>query len=183
MKRLAISLFALITGIVITLQWLGPAAADILAKPGPAPEFTHTHDDDWINSAPLLLSDLRGKVVLVDFWTFDCWNCYRSFPWLKALERRLEPKGLQVIGVHSPEFDHEKVKKNVIAKIDEFGLHHPIMIDNDFSYWRALGNRFWPAYFVIDKQNSVRGVFYGETHEGDQNAERIEELITALLNE
>jgi thiol-disulfide isomerase/thioredoxin len=114
--------------------------------PVPAPDFTRQDAFAWINSKPLTLRDLRGKVVLLDFWTFDCWNCYRSFPWLKSLEGRFESKGLRVIGVHTPEFAHEKVKSNVMAKIKEFGLHRPVMMDNDFAYWNAMGNRFWPAY-------------------------------------
>lgn len=73
-----------------------------------APEFTHQGKDDWINSAPLSLSSLRGRVLLVDFWTFDCWNCYRSFPWLNAVHEMFASRNLQIVGVHSPEFRHER---------------------------------------------------------------------------
>lgn len=149
----------------------------------PAPAFTHSEENEWLNSAPLTWDDLRGKVVLVDFWTFDCWNCYRSFPWLKAMETRLEPGGLQVIGVHTPEFDHERIRENVEAKTREFGLHHPVMIDNDFSYWRALENRYWPAFYIFDKQGRLRATFVGETHEGDRQAREIEAVIKDLLKE
>lgn len=99
------------------------------------------------------------------------------------MEARLEPKGLQIIGVHTPEFDHEKIRKNIVSKAAEFGLHHPIMIDNDFSYWQAMHNRYWPAYYIIDKQGRIRAVYYGETHEDDRQAKQIESLITSLLNE
>ena len=85
--------------------------------------------------------------------------------------------------MHTPEFDHEKVKKNIVAKVAEFKLHHPVMIDNDFSYWRAMNNRYWPAYYIIDKNGNIRGAFVGETHEGDRRAKQMEDLITALLNE
>ena len=183
MKKYLIYSTLLITSALITVQLLRPATGGPLDKPIKAPEFTHTSPNEWLNSGPLTLTDLKGKVVLVDFWTFDCWNCYRSFPWLRAMESRLEPKGLQIIGVHSPEFDHEKVKKNIVAKIKEFKLHHPVMIDNDHSYWRAMNNRYWPAYYIIDKKNAVRAVFVGETHEGDRNAKRMEDLIVSLLNE
>ncbi len=147
------------------------------------PQFTQQHQQDWINSKPLKLSDLKGKVVLIDFWTFDCWNCYRSFPWLRGLEQRLAPKGLQVIGVHTPEFEHEKVRANVVAKVKEFSLDHPVMLDNQFTYWRAMNNRYWPAFYVVDAQGKVRGKFIGETHEGDRNAVAMETLINELLNE
>ena len=148
-----------------------------------APEFTGTSQDDWINSAPLSIKDISGHVVLIDFWTFDCWNCYRSFPWLLDLEKRHGPAGLQVIGVHTPEFDHERVRANVEAKIKEFQLQHPVMMDNDFHYWRAMNNRYWPAFYILDKHGRVRGSFFGETHIGDRRAQAIEALIQDLLAE
>lgn len=147
------------------------------------PEFTHRSADSWINSAPLSVRDLRGSVVLLDIWTFDCWNCYRSFPWLNEVARRYAAQGLQVIGVHTPEFRHEKKRANVVAKVAEFELDHPVMMDNDFSYWKALGNRYWPAFYLVDHQGSVRGVFVGETHSGDARAVEIEAAIEALLAE
>ena len=151
--------------------------------PKPAPEFTEQDADAWINSKPLKLSGLRGKVVLVDFWAFECWNCYRSFPWLNALESRYAPQGLQVVGVHAPEFDHEKDADAVRAKTKEFKLHHPVMLDNDFSYWKALSNRYWPAYYLIDKSGNIRALYVGETHEGDQRALTIEQKVKELLAE
>lgn len=154
-----------------------------LERTVPAPAFTHTDPADWLNSAPLTWEDLRGKVVLMDFWTFECWNCYRSFPWMNALEARLQPLGLQVIGVHTPEFEHEKVRENVVAKAAEFGLHHPIMLDNDFSYWRAMNNRYWPAFYLVDKRGAIRAAFYGETHAGGRRARQIERLARQLLAE
>lgn len=153
------------------------------ASPVEAPQFTHTQASEWINSKPLTLEDFSGRVLLVDVWTFDCWNCYRSIPWLKDLEARLGPKGLALLGVHSPEFAHEKEQAKVAAKVKEFGIRHPVMLDNDFSYWNALGNRFWPAFYVIDKQGRLRGTFVGETHVGDARAKEVEALIARLLAE
>jgi thiol-disulfide isomerase/thioredoxin len=147
------------------------------------PEFTQTGADAWINSVPLNVGDLRGKVVLLDFWTFDCWNCYRSFPWLKSLEARYQGDAFQVIGIHTPEFDHEKVAGSVNEKVRKFGLEHPIMLDNDYGYWRRMNNRYWPAYYLIDKKGLVRGYFYGETHIGDRRAKKIEEQLQTLLAE
>lgn len=182
-KRLVFNLFIVTFFVVMTIVTLQPSMAGPLSKPFAAAEFHHNQKSDWINSEPLMLDDLKGKVVLLDFWTFDCWNCYNSFPWMNAMEKRLEGKGLQVIGVHTPEFAHEKIRSNIEAKAKEFKLHHPIMIDNDFTYWRAMHNKYWPAYYLIDKKGQVRSVFFGETHEGDQQAIRIEKLLNELLEE
>ena len=183
MRRFLLPLLLGLALPALLIPMVHPAAGGSLGTPVPAPEFTHQRTDDWLNSKPLALADLRERVVLLDFWTFDCWNCYRSFPWLRDLEQRLQPRGLQVIGVHSPEFEHEKVRANVAAKIREFQLTHPVMIDNDFSYWKAMGNRYWPAYYIIDKKGQVRAVFVGETHAGDAQATAMESLLTGLLAE
>lgn len=181
MKRYLIYGLCAAAVIAVALELPRPAAGGTLGSPVPAPAFTHDSPGDWLNSEPLTWDALRGKVVLVDFWAFECWNCYRSFPWLRDLETRLEPEGLRVIGVHTPEFDREKVRANLEAKIEQFMLHHPVMMDNDYSYWRAMGNRYWPAWYIVDKQGNVRAAFYGETHEGDAQAQRIEAAIRDLL--
>ena len=149
----------------------------------PAPALTQTDPQAWLNSEPLTLEDLRGQVVLLDFWTFDCWNCYRSFPWLNGLEKELEGEDFTVLGIHTPEFAHEKVRRNVAAKIEEFELHHPVMMDNDFAYWRAMGNRYWPAFYLLDKQGRVRSIYIGETHANTRQANAIEADIRELLAE
>ncbi len=163
---------------------LASAALAAERLPGkPAPELTRSDPASWINSPPLQLADLRGQVVLLDIWTFECWNCYRSFPWLKDLEARLGPRGLAVIGIHSPELERERDPAAVAAKVAEFGLPHPVMIDNDFAYWKALGNRYWPAFYLIDKQGRIRHRFVGETHAGEPQALRIEAAVRELLAE
>lgn len=159
------------------------AAGTLLQTPQPLPEFTHTAERDWLASPPLRRADLRGSVTLIDIWAFECWNCYRSFPWLNSLEARFADRDFRVIGVHAPEFDHERDRDRVAAKMEEFDLHHPVMIDNDFSYWRALGNRYWPTFYIVDRELNVRGVFIGETHAGDRRAREIEALISRLLEE
>ncbi|MGE0482982.1 MAG: redoxin family protein [Gammaproteobacteria bacterium] len=173
------SLFFLI---LLGLLALDGRSEDVVPRPR-LPEFTTADRANWINSPPLRRDDLVGEVVMVDVWTYECWNCYRSFPWLKALERRFEGRGFRVIGIHSPEFDRERELDRVRAKIDEFGLTHPVMIDNDLDYWRALGNRYWPAFYLVDRKGRVREVFVGETHVGDAQAARIERRIEALLAE
>ncbi|MGD2118237.1 MAG: redoxin domain-containing protein [Chromatiales bacterium] len=180
----AFSLIALGASLLaVVVLFNQPVNSRVLDEPIPLPEFTGQAVEQWINSEPMTVNDLRGKVVLLDIWTFDCWNCYRSFPWLTDLEQRFESKGLQVIGIHSPEFEHEKKRDNVIAKMKKFGLHHPVMLDNDFRYWKALNNHYWPAFYLIDKQGRIRASFIGETHKGDANAERIEQMIGELLAE
>ncbi len=147
------------------------------------PEFTQQDSSQWINSDALSVSDLEGSVVLIDVWTFECWNCYRSFPWLNDLEARYSNKGLKIIGIHTPEFAREKVIANVKEKVKEFKLHHPIMVDNDMTYWRALNNRYWPAFYLVDKKGNIRKVFVGETHKGDLNSMKADAMIKKLLLE
>lgn len=159
----------------------GVRAAEVAAKG--APQFTATAPADWINSAPLRMESFRGRVLLLDVWTFDCWNCYRSFAWLKDLEARWSGRDFAVVGIHSPEFAHERERARVNAKVREFGIRHPVMLDNDFAYWKALGNRAWPAFYVIDRQGRIRGAFIGETHTGDARAQRIEALLEELHGE
>ena len=183
MKKIAVVSFLIIITSTVVLQNMTLAAGGILKTPIQAPEFTHHNGQEWINSAPLRIKDLEGKVVLIDFWTFGCWNCYRSIPWLNAMENRLNQENFQVIGVHTPEFENEKVRKNIEAKVQEFGLHHPIMIDNNSSYWRAMSNRYWPAFYILDKKGNIRAVFFGETHENDNRARHIENIINQLITE
>jgi thiol-disulfide isomerase/thioredoxin len=112
-------------GSIISLAAAALLCAAVEAReipPQAAPEFTHSGAEAWINSPPLSLKALRGNVVLIDFWTFDCWNCYRSFAWLKSVEDRYEPDGLKVIGVHTPEFKRERIRANVEGKVAEFKL-------------------------------------------------------------
>ena len=168
--------------VLLGLALLTTACAQA-ADQRPLPEFTNGDAGQWFNSKPLSVKELRGKVLLVDFWTFECWNCYRSFPWLNALEERLAGEDFTIVGVHSPEFERERDPRQVAAKIREFKLHHPVMMDNDFAYWRALNNRYWPAFYLVDKQGVIRHLHVGETHEGAARATRIEEQIRALLAE
>ena len=184
-KVIQISAVIGITAVLVLSSDFGTAQFGRLdtKHPDRMPEFTHPMQSAWLNSGPLTRDDLKGKVVLLDFWTFGCWNCYRSFPWMNDLEKRFADRKLQVIGVHTPEFDHERDADRVREKMREFELHHPVMIDNDSSYWRAMRNRYWPAFYVIDKKARIRGVFVGETHKGDRRARAIEKLITELLAE
>lgn len=149
----------------------------------PLPQFTQTSSTAWLNSAPLNRADLIGQVTLLDVWTLACWNCYRSFPWLHSVEEKFAEQDFQVVGIHSPEFEYEHNRDNVEKAIAKYKLHHPVMMDNDFAYWRALNNRFWPAFYLVDKQGNLRYRFVGETHQGDDRALKIESAIKELLRE
>ncbi len=125
-----------------------------------APEFKGI--SNWINSEPLTMSDLQGKVVLIDFWTYTCVNCIRTFPFLKEWHAKYAGHGLVIVGVHSPEFDFEKLPENVARSTAESGLLYPIAQDNDFETWRAYSNRYWPAKYLIDHNGVVRYTHFGE---------------------
>ncbi|MBI5040878.1 MAG: redoxin family protein [Gammaproteobacteria bacterium] len=135
----------------------------------------------WINSEPLDWETLRGKVVLLNIWTYGCGNCKRSIPWLKSVYSRYGERGLQIVGVHSPEFAWEKPRQAVAAAVEHHGIAWPVMLDNGLGYWTALGNRYWPAFYIVDKQGRVAGYFFGETHAFDGRARTMERLIEKLL--
>ena len=132
----------------------------------------------WLNSAPIHLSDLKGKVVIVEFWTFGCYNCRNVEPYVKAWHGKYAGRGLVVIGVHSPEFSYEHDLDKVASYMNQHDIRFPVPIDNDFATWNRYGNRYWPAMYLIDKQGVIRYVRIGEG--GYQDTEQ---LIQALLAE
>src|SRR3989344_3432578 len=111
---------------------------------------------DWFNTKPLTLKELRGKVVMVDFWTYTCINCIRTLPYLKNWHEKYASKGLVIIGVHTPEFEFEKSAENVQKAIQDFGIKYPVMQDNNFATWRAYDNHYWPAKYIVDKNGKIR---------------------------
>jgi cytochrome c biogenesis protein CcdA/thiol-disulfide isomerase/thioredoxin len=133
---------------------------------------------EWFNSQPLTLAELKGKVVLVDFWTYSCINCQRTLPYLKSWWEKYHDKGLVIIGVHSPEFEFEKLPKNVAQAIADFEIPYPVMQDNQFTTWKAYSNHYWPAKYFIDKDGNVRHSHFGE---GDYDTS--ERVIQQLLME
>lgn len=162
---------------------LAQAAGPAVAAGTPAPEFPYGGASGWLNSPPLTLASLRGRVVLLDFWSTDCWNCYRSFPWLRRVTDRFAARGLVVIGVHSPEFEHEKDRRRIAARLAQYQLTHPQLLDDDFAYWRRLDNRYWPAFYLLDKRGRIRQLLVGEQHVGDRAARDFEAAIDTLLDE
>ena len=141
------------------------AASHVVVSPAtgdePAvPEITKIAS--WINSEPFTFESQRGKVVLVDFWTYTCVNCIRTLPYLKAWHEKYADAGLVIVGVHTPEFEFEKDRDNVINAADEFGIEWAIAQDNDFGTWRAFRNRYWPAKYLVDKDGLIRYTHFGE---------------------
>lgn len=132
----------------------------------------------WLNSEPLSLSKLKGNVVLVEFWTFGCSNCRNVEPYVKKWFDRYAAKGLVVIGVHSPEFQHEYNIENVQNYVRKQDIRYPIAIDNDFRTWTAYTNHYWPAMYLIDKQGIIRYLKIGEG-----SYDRTEAMIQTLLME
>lgn len=132
----------------------------------------------WFNSQPLTLKNLRGNVVLVDFWTYTCINCIRTLPYLRSWDDAYRDDGLVILGIHAPEFEFEKNAKNVAKAIQDFNLQYPVVQDNDFATWRAYDNRYWPAKYLIDKDGFVR-----YTHFGEGAYDETEAMIQTLLNE
>lgn len=149
-----------------------PAAA--LPDFGAAPEFTGI--ERWLNSEPLSLAQLRGRVVLVDFWTYACINCIRTLPHVNCWAERYTPQGLTVVGVHTPEFPFERSASNVEAAMRRYGVKHPVAQDNRYGTWKAYSNQYWPATYLIDAQGRIR-----YKHFGEGEYERTESVIRTLL--
>ena len=116
----------------------------------------------WLNSSPLSLRQLRGKVVLIDFWDYTCVNCIRTLPYLQAWHERYHDKGLVVIGVHTPEFTFAQYESNVERGVREFGLTYPVVVDSNYELWKAFANRYWPTKYLIDKDGYLRYAHFGE---------------------
>jgi len=139
-----------------------PGLANLATLPnyGKAPDFIS--GGEWFNSNPLTISSLKGKVVLVDFWTYTCINCQRTLPYLKDWYEKYKDDGLVIVGVHTPEFEFEKNAENVEEAIKDFKLKYPIVQDNNYATWNAYSNRYWPAKYLVDKDGFIRYFHFGE---------------------
>ncbi len=131
----------------------------------------------WINSPPLTAQSLRGKVVLVDFWTYSCINCIRALPYVHAWADKYKDHGLVVIGVHAPEFAFEKEPQNVIKAVKDLGVDYPVALDNDYAIWKGFNNEYWPAHYFIDAKGQIRHHHFGEG-EYAQSEDVIRQLLT-----
>jgi thiol-disulfide isomerase/thioredoxin len=157
-------------GVLPPVTGLGQPAAG-----RPAPAFVGL--DGWINtSGPITLAEQRGHVVLVDFWTYSCINCRRTVPYLNRWQSEYGPLGLQVIGIHTPEFGFERARRNVETSTRAFGIAYPVGQDNSFQTWRAWNNRAWPAFYIVDRDGQI--VLF---REGEGHARKMEGVIRSLL--
>lgn len=144
-------------------------------KAPPAPEISN---GQWINSEPLTLKSLHGRVVLLEFWTFACYNCRNTLPTVKKWDAQYRDKGLTIIGVHTPELDYERNVDNLRKEIAALGITYPVVTDNDYSTWQTYNVEAWPTLFVLDKQGRVRW-----THVGEGAYNETEDVIKKLLAE
>lgn len=144
----------------------------------PAPNKNFEGATKWLQSKPLTLDDLKGKVVLVDFWTYTCINCIRTFPHVTSWYEKYKDDGFVVIGVHTPEFEFEKSEQNVLNAMKEYNISYPVVQDNEYKIWTSYSNRYWPAHYLIDKEGNIR-----HTHFGEGEYDKTEMMIQLLLNE
>lgn len=157
----------------LPIAW-ATSRAEPYAAATPAPDFTGA--DRWFNSPPLSMDKLRGKVVLVEFWTRECINCIDVLPHIKTLYGKYASQGLVVIGVHTPEYDEERDPALLQKAIAQYQITWPVVADNSYRIWNAYGNRYWPAIYLIDQRGQV--VYY---HVGEGNYDGIEQRIRQLL--
>jgi thiol-disulfide isomerase/thioredoxin len=153
----------------------------VAGEPAPlAPELPRLDAGHWLNTPPLSLAALRGRPLLIEFWTFECANCRNTLPWLERIHARYSQQGLTVIAVHTPEFDRERNPEAVARAVSQLGIRYPVLIDNGYVYWRALGNQYWPAFYLIDAGGRVVDRRIGELHAGERRADTFEAAIARL---
>jgi len=143
-----------------------------------APAAPEISSGSWINSEPLTLKSLHGRVVLIEFWTFACYNCRNTLPAIKKWDARYRDQGLTIIGVHTPELDYESNVDNLRREVAGLGIKYPVVTDNDYSIWKAYGVEAWPTLFVLDKRGRVRWM-----HVGEGAYDETEQVIKKLLVE
>ena len=158
----------------LSLTGISDTRSPLQASGPAAPEFVGIVD--WENSQPLKLASLRGKVVLVDFWTYSCINCQRTIPFLRQWWDKYKSDGLVIVGVHSPEFDFEKNVDNIRRAINDYGVAWPVAVDSDMATWNAYRNQYWPAEYLIDKSGRIRHTHFGEG-ESDVTERAIQQLL------
>ena len=120
-----------------------------------APELPDYSAEKWVNSEPLDMQELRGKIVMIDFWEYTCVNCIRTLPYVTEWHKRYADYGLVIIGVHTPEFEFCKNRENVERAVDDFEIEYPVVLDNDYEIWRAYDNHYWPRKYIIDTNGYI----------------------------
>ncbi|WP_425313051.1 thioredoxin family protein [Pseudomonas putida] len=174
--RRRVGIAMVLTGVLAVLGGRLFADSRQLDSLGPMPPLSGAVQ--WLNSPPLDREALKGKVVLVDFWTYDCINCRRSLPHVNSWAKRYADQGLVVVGVHTPEYDYENDIDNVREQVARLGIEYPVAIDNRYAIWNAFANQFWPAHYFVDASGQVRYVHFGEGAYAEQ-----EQVIQQLLAE
>ena len=181
--KLTVVLFCCLTGLFLCLVSCQTQAG----TPGNSSEQQSQYSESdlelrglgsWINSDPFTLYELRGKVLLIDFWTYTCVNCIRTFPYLKGWHKKYSDHGLVILGVHTPEFAFEKIFENVDTAVSDFGIEYAVAQDNDYQTWRAFNNRYWPAKYLLNKDGVIQ-----YQHFGEGGYIETESAIRALLEE
>ncbi len=162
----------LLAGLVAVLMLGSAVEAGIGMK---APEILN---ETWLNGRPLSFTELKGRVVMVEFWTFGCYNCRNVEPYVREWHKKYKDQGLVVIGIHSPEFSYERDVEKVQRYLRDHDIQYAVPIDNEFSTWNRYGNRYWPAMYLIDKKGVIRSVRIGEG-----GYQETEQLIQSLLAE
>ncbi|MBI3046650.1 MAG: redoxin domain-containing protein [Candidatus Harrisonbacteria bacterium] len=161
-------------GILVTKETSSPKPQNLLIQTVKLPIEERAPSlrgiSSWINSGPLSDVDLRGKVVLVDFWTYSCINCIRTIPHLQSWYKKYKDNGFILLGVHSPEFDFEKKIENVEAAIKKYSIVYPVALDSEHETWNAFGNQYWPAHYLIDVNGNIRYRNFGEGHYAETEA-------------
>jgi thiol-disulfide isomerase/thioredoxin len=152
-----------------------PAPITVAAAEATAPNFVGL--GNWFNSAPLNISDLRGKVVLVNFWTYGCSNCVATLPHVTELYAKYRDRGLVIVGIHTPEFPFERSASNVQAALKRHGITYPVAQDNESKTWEAYHNQYWPSQYIVDQHGKI--VLH---HDGEGQYEEIDRTIGRLLN-
>lgn len=178
LRKRTLPLLAAVVAAVLLSVFTGQAAAtqDTPANYGTAPLYSLSGATGWINSKPLREKDLKGKVVLIDFWTYSCINCIRTLPYVVSWYEKYKERGFVVVGVHSPEFAYEKSTRNVQDAIQRFGIRYPVAQDNGFATWKAYNNQYWPAFYLADSNGQVMRQHFGEGEYAEMEA-----AIEALL--
>ena len=175
-----LALVVLAIAVLLGVAQFGPSVLGgkepSLSDHRPAPEFTGI--SAWLNSPPLTVANLKGKVVLVQFWTYSCINCLRTLPYVTRWYEQYKDKGFVIIGVHTPEFAFERQTGNVETAIKRFGITYPVALDNQYSTWNAYQNQYWPAEYLIDKSGKIVATQFGEG-----NYQQMEDAIARLVGD
>jgi len=174
-KGLVVAVLALASGLILKSR-TDPPSTNVETNGLVGMQAPELGLGQWINSSPLKLADLRGKVVLLEFWTYGCYNCRNTIPYLRAWYKEYGGNDFEIIGIHTPEFPAEKELSRVVRQTQELGIRYPVVTDNDMTTWNAYHQEYWPVLYLIDEEGIIRYVHIGEG-EYQETESRIKELI------